>query len=98
MLIFNAITGLIHTQFHTRTTLPWLLAVNFDMLCYFIFTDDIERTTSVEPQEPTTEDPPAARESEEEEAQSQRSPSPSEDVQQEEAGAQGQQQKEEESN
>ncbi|KAF4111959.1 hypothetical protein G5714_006754 [Onychostoma macrolepis] len=59
--------------------------------------DDIERTTTVEPQDPTAEDPPAAHESEEEEAQSQQSPSPSEDVQQEEAGAQGQQQKEEES-
>lgn len=60
--------------------------------------EDIERTTTVEPQDPTAEDPPAALASEEEEAQSQQSPSPSEDVQQEEAGAQGQQQKEEESN
>ncbi|XP_043097507.1 endoplasmic reticulum junction formation protein lunapark-B isoform X2 [Puntigrus tetrazona] len=59
--------------------------------------DDMERSTTVEPQDPTAEDPPAARESEEEEAQSQQSPSPSEDAQQEETGPQGQQQKEEES-
>ncbi len=71
---------------------------NFYVLHYFVFTDDMERTTTVEAQDATAEDPPTARESEEEEAQSQRSPSPSEDVQQEEAGAQGQQQKEEESN
>ncbi|XP_016364379.1 protein lunapark-B-like isoform X1 [Sinocyclocheilus rhinocerous] len=60
--------------------------------------DDIERTTTAEPQDPTAEDPPAAHESEKEEAQSQQSPPPSENVQQEEAGAQGQQQKEDESN
>ncbi|XP_050969390.1 endoplasmic reticulum junction formation protein lunapark-B isoform X1 [Labeo rohita] len=60
--------------------------------------DDIERTTTAEPQDPTAEDPPAAHESEQEEAQSQQSPPPSEDVQQEEAEAQEQQQKEDESN
>uniref|UniRef100_A0A8C2BGP7 Endoplasmic reticulum junction formation protein lunapark n=1 Tax=Cyprinus carpio TaxID=7962 RepID=A0A8C2BGP7_CYPCA len=60
--------------------------------------DDIERTTTAEPQDPTAEDPPSAHESEEEEAQSQQSPAPSEDVPQEETGAQGQQQKEDESN
>ncbi|XP_052456625.1 endoplasmic reticulum junction formation protein lunapark-B isoform X2 [Carassius gibelio] len=51
--------------------------------------DDTERTTPAELQDPTAEDPPAANEPEEEEAQSQQSPPPSEDVPQEEAGAQG---------
>jgi len=65
---------------------------------YFIFTDDVERTTSADPQDPTAEDPPVEHETEAEVSQPRRSPSPSKDVPQEEAVAQGEQQKEDESN
>ncbi|KAG1942388.1 endoplasmic reticulum junction formation protein lunapark-B isoform X3 [Pimephales promelas] len=60
--------------------------------------DDVERTTSADPQDPTAEGPPVEHETEAEVSQPRRSPSPSKDVPQEEAVAQGEQQKEDESN
>lgn len=67
---------------------------------YFIFTDDVERPTSADPQDAAAEDPPVAHETETEAEVSEprHTPSPSKDVQQEEAEAQGEQQKEDESN
>lgn len=67
---------------------------------YFIFTDDVERPTSADPQDAAAEDPPVTDETEAEVSEPRRTPSPSMDVQQEEAQAeaQGEQQKEDESN
>ncbi|XP_056123091.1 endoplasmic reticulum junction formation protein lunapark-B isoform X1 [Rhinichthys klamathensis goyatoka] len=73
---------------------PWSKVHSFKR----IHSDDVERTTSADPQDPTAEDPPVAHETEAEVSQPRRSPSPSKEVPPEEAGAQGEQQKEDESN
>lgn len=65
---------------------------------YFIFTDDVERPTSADPQDAAAEEPPVTDETEAEVSEPRRTPSPSKDVQQEEAEVQGEQQKEDESN
>lgn len=76
--------------------MPWLLGVAIILFHYLNFTDDVERTTPADPQDPTAEDPPVAHETEAEVPR--RSPSPSMDVPQEEAAAEEEQQKEDESN
>lgn len=78
--------------------MPWLLGVPIILFHYLNFTDDVERTTPADPQDPTAEDPPVAHETEAEVSQPRRSPSPSMDVPQEEAAAEEEQQKEDESN